>query len=127
MEAQRLLRLEKRHVIVGVDTDALTGPYEAGMGWAAKIDKPDFVGKAALTRAATASPRELLVGFAVQGEGVPEDGAAVVIDGKLAGRITSSRYSPGSGAAIGLAWVPAEHAKEGSGHSGSRARTTGAR
>ena len=37
----------------------------------------------------------------------------MVIDGKLAGRITSSRYSPGSGTAIGLAWVPAEHAQEG--------------
>ena len=113
VEAQRLLRLEKRHVIVGVDTDALTGPYEAGMGWASKIDKPDFIGKVALMRAATASPRELLVGFAVQGTGVPEDGAAVVIDGKPAGRITSSRYSPGAGAAIGLAWIPAEKAKEG--------------
>ena len=46
VEAQRLLRLEKRHVIVGVDTDALTNPYEADMGWAVKLEKPDFVGKA---------------------------------------------------------------------------------
>ena len=46
VEAQRLLRLEKRHVIVGVDTDALTSPYEADMGWAVKLDKSDFVGKA---------------------------------------------------------------------------------
>ena len=46
VEAQRLLRLEKRHVIVGVDTDALTNPYEADMSWAIKLDKPDFVGKA---------------------------------------------------------------------------------
>jgi sarcosine oxidase subunit alpha len=113
VEAQRLLRLEKRHVIVGVDTDALTSPYEAGMGWAAKIEKADFVGKVALTRARGASTRELLVGFVVQGQNVPEDGAAVVIEGKLAGRITSSRYSPRMGSAIGLAWVPSETAQEG--------------
>jgi sarcosine oxidase subunit alpha len=115
VEAQRLLRLEKRHVIVGVDTDALAGPYEAGMGWAAKIEKPDFVGKVALTRAAGATSREKLVGFVVEGTGIPEDGAAVVVDGKLAGRITSSRYSPGKKAAIGLAWVPSEKAEEGAG------------
>lgn len=113
VEAQRLLRLEKRHVIVGVDTDALAGPYESGLGWAAKIEKPDFVGKAALTRAMGARSREKLVGFIVQGTGIPDDGAAVVVQGKLAGRITSSRYSPGKGAAIGLAWVPWEKAEEG--------------
>ena len=49
VEAQRLLRLEKRHVIVGVDTDALTSPYEADMAWTVKLDKPDFIGKARWT------------------------------------------------------------------------------
>ena len=52
VEAQRLLRLEKRHVIVGVDTDALSSPYEAGMAWVAKLDKPDFIGRNALARLA---------------------------------------------------------------------------
>ena len=58
VEAQRLLRLEKRHVIVGVDTDALTNPYEADMGWAVKLDKDDFVGKALLSHAAAKISRE---------------------------------------------------------------------
>jgi sarcosine oxidase subunit alpha len=113
VEAQRLLRLEKRHVIVGVDTDALSGPYEAGMGWAAKLDKEDFIGKVALRRAAKAGSREKLVGFVIRGTEVPDDGSAVVVDGKLAGRVTSSRYSPGIGAAVGLAWVPPDKAVEG--------------
>ncbi len=113
VEAQRLLRLEKRHVIVGVDTDALAGPHESGMAWAAKLDKADFIGKVALTAAATATPREQLVGFVADGGGVPEDGAAVVIEGKPAGRVTSCRFSPAKNAAIGLAWVPTEKAKEG--------------
>lgn len=113
VEAQRLLRLEKRHVIVGVDTDALTGPYESGMGWATRFEKDDFVGKLALSCAVTTPSREQLVGFVVQGERIPEDGAAVIIDGRLAGRVTSSRYSPAKGAGIGLAWVPKENAQEG--------------
>jgi glycine cleavage system aminomethyltransferase T len=108
-----LLRLEKRHAIVGVDTDALADPYAAGMGWAAKLEKESFVGKLALSRAAARSPRERLVGFVIPGERIPADGSAVVVDGKPAGRVTSARYSPAQKAAIGLAWVPSEKAEEG--------------
>jgi len=112
IEAQRLLRLEKRHVIIGVDTDALTNPYEAGMGWVAKLDKADFIGRAALRRLETEPPQNSLVGFTMEGA-LPEDGAAVLVDGKLAGRVTSARYSPVNGKAVGLAWVPASSAREG--------------
>ena len=113
VEAQRLLRLEKRHVIVGVDTDALTNPYEAGMAWIAKLDKDDFVGKAALSRARMHQPQQSLVGFVMSDDSVPEDGAAVLVNGQLAGRVTSARYSPVNGKAVGLAWVPAAAAAEG--------------
>jgi sarcosine oxidase, subunit alpha len=113
VEAQRLLRLEKRHIIVGVDTDALTNPYEADMGWAVKLDKNDFVGKALLSRAALDQSRERLVGFVLQGGDVPPDGAAIVVNGKPAGRVSSSRYSPAQGAGVGLAWVRASKAQEG--------------
>jgi sarcosine oxidase subunit alpha len=113
VEAQRLLRLEKRHVIIGVDTDALTTPYEAGMSWTTKLDKPDFVGKAELSRAVNSPPREVLVGFVLPGSNVPEDGSAIVSGGKPAGRVTSSRYSPFRQAVIGLAWVNPGQAQEG--------------
>ena len=43
VEAQRILRLEKLHIIPGHDTDALTNPFEANMGWTVKLDKPDFL------------------------------------------------------------------------------------
>ncbi len=113
VEAQRLLRLEKRHAIVGVDTDALADPFAAGLGWAAKLEKKSFVGKTALSRSATHSPRERLVGFVVPGRHVPADGSAVVAEGKPAGRVTSARYSPARKAAIGLAWVASDRASEG--------------
>ena len=45
VEAQRVLRLEKGHIIVGQDTDGLTHPAEAGMEWALAKKKPFFVGK----------------------------------------------------------------------------------
>ncbi len=113
VEAQRLLRLEKRHVIVGVDTDALTSPFEAGMSWVAKLDKDDFIGKAGLLRTENQQPPQKLIGFIMNGPAVPADGAAVVVEGKLAGRVTSARHSPLNGAAVGLAWIVSEHAAAG--------------
>lgn len=113
IEAQRLLRLEKRHIIVGVDTDATTNPLEAGMGWVPKLEKEDFIGRAALRRLQDEQLRRSLVGLIMTGDALPEDGAAVIVGGKLAGRVTSARYSPANQKAIGLAWVPAEFAREG--------------
>ena len=48
VEAQRILRLDKRHLIVGQDTDALSTPMESDMTWVMKFDKPDFIGKQSL-------------------------------------------------------------------------------
>src|SRR5271154_7388531 len=67
VETQRVLRLEKKHIIVGVDTDALSNPYEAGMGWVAKLDKADFIGRVALTRLKQNPLERMLVGFELEG------------------------------------------------------------
>src|SRR5262249_11065633 len=48
VEAQRVLRLEKGHVLIGQDTDGLTHPVEAGLEWVVKRDKPFFVGQRSL-------------------------------------------------------------------------------
>ncbi len=47
VEAQRILRLEKGHIIVGQDTDGLTHPAEANMEWALGKKKSFYVGKRA--------------------------------------------------------------------------------
>lgn len=113
VEAQRWLRLEKRHVIVGVDTDALSNPYEADMAWVAKLDKNDFIGRNALQRLSSAPAQQNLVGFVMLDESLPQDGAAILVDGALAGRVTSARYSPVNGKAVGLAWLAARSTSEG--------------
>jgi sarcosine oxidase, subunit alpha len=113
VEAQRLLRLEKRHVIVGVDTDALTSPYEAGMAWVVKPDKDDFIGKFALGKLARVPAQQSLIGFMMNANELPDDGAAILVNGVLAGRVTSARYSPAVRKAIGLGWVTSGAASEG--------------
>ena len=108
VEAQRILRLEKKHVIVGQDTDALSNPLEADMEWVVKFNKDDFIGKRALQAVQGRGPRQKLVGFALRNSGMAEGGQAVVLNGKPAGRVASAKYSPTAGKCVGLAWVPIE-------------------
>ncbi|MDQ3127182.1 MAG: (2Fe-2S)-binding protein, partial [Chloroflexota bacterium] len=110
VEAQRVLRLEKQHAIVGQDTDALSDPRGASMGWLIKGDRRDFIGRDAIAALDARGLRDVLIGFEMIGTAVPAEGAAVVRDGKPIGRVTSSKWSPTLGKAIGLAWLPAEDA-----------------
>jgi sarcosine oxidase subunit alpha len=114
VETQRLLRLEKKHIIVGHDTDALSNPYDSDLKWVVKLDKSDYIGHHAHKRTQTLAGKSRLVGFQCVNGGRPDDGSAVVIQGKLAGRVTSARFSPLLKKYVGLAWVPTEHSSEGS-------------
>jgi sarcosine oxidase subunit alpha len=113
VDAQRLLRLEKKHLLPGVDTDALSNPLEADLPWIVKLEKEDFIGKRSLARATENGPRNRLVGFRVPGETIPEPPALVLYQGKLGGRVTSCQFSPAAGCAVGLAWVPAAQSRNG--------------
>ena len=113
VEAQRLLRLEKKHLLPGVDTDALSNPLEADLPWIVKFDKEDFVGKRSLFRAHERGPQNRLVGFRVAGESIPKPPALVLHNGTLGGRVTSCEYSPAAGCAVGLAWISAAKARNG--------------
>jgi sarcosine oxidase, subunit alpha len=104
VEAQRILRLEKKHVIVGQDTDALTNPYEADLDWVVRADKEDFIGKSSLLAARTGGIQNRLIGFIA--EAAVEDGSAVLMNGEPVGRVTSARISPLQHGCIGLAIVP---------------------
>ncbi len=113
LEAQRILRLEKGHVIVGQDTDAVSTPMDVGSAWAVRFDKPDFIGRGGLAVAAGRGLQQRLVGFVMPGAVAPEDGAPVVSGGRPVGRVTSARLSPTLGRGFGLAWVPPRLAEEG--------------
>jgi sarcosine oxidase subunit alpha len=115
VEAQRILRLEKGHFIVGQDTDGLTRAFSAGLDWAIKLDKDDFAGQPELAWQLEAGVAQKLVGLQpVDGSVVPEE-ASLIMDGtEIAGRITSSRMSPTLGRSICLAQVDAHLAEPGS-------------
>jgi sarcosine oxidase subunit alpha len=114
LEPQRVLRLEKMHILVGQDTDSESNVLEANMPWIAKMDKEDFVGKWALEQVASRGMREQLVGFEMEDGRVPPEGGQVVVkDRRPIGRVTSARWSPELRKVVGMAWVPPELAHDG--------------
>lgn len=116
LEAQRLMRLEKGHVIIGQDTDGMTTPEELDMSWAVAGSKPFFVGKRSLElRGKTPSNRKL-VGFKLDrmpAAGLQESNL-VVKGGSIVGFITSIACSPTLQKVIGLAYADRRDAGLGS-------------
>ena len=111
LEAQRIMRLEKGHFIVGQDTDGLTLAPTTGLEALIKLDKPDFVGKPELRWALDAQgddePRIVAVQPADRSI-VPPEASQIVRPGtnEILGRITSSRMSPTLQRGVCLAQVP---------------------
>jgi aminomethyltransferase len=112
--ARDSLRLEMAYRLYGSDMDDATTPLEAGLSWVVKLDKGEFVGRAALVKQKEAGVPKKLVGFTLVDPGIPRHGYAVLQDGKPAGTVTSGTKSPSLGTAIGLAYVPPALAAEGS-------------
>jgi sarcosine oxidase subunit alpha len=115
LEPQRILRLQKMHILVGQDTDSESTPFGAAMPWIVKLDKDeDFIGKWALEHAAEHPAPTALVGFTLPDSGAPTEGAAVLdARGEPVGQVTSARRSRQLGQVIGMAWVPAALASDG--------------
>jgi sarcosine oxidase subunit alpha len=116
VEAQRILRLEKGHLIVGQDTDGLTRGFSAGLDWAIKLDKADFLGKPELAwqHDVENGSGSRLVGLQPEdGSLVPPEASQIVDGPRIVGRVTSSRMSPTLGRSICLAQVEAALAAPG--------------
>ncbi len=116
VEAQRILRLEKGHIIVGQDTDGLTHPGEANMEWALGKKKPYYLGKRAVDMQLRKGTKRKLVGFALPdvAEPAPKECHLIIRDGDIIGRVTSAVRSETLGRVVGLAYVPLDLVEVGS-------------
>ena len=114
VEAQRLLRLEKGHIIVGQDTDGLTIPQEANMAWAIAQKKDFYHGKRAIDVINKQPLKRLLVGFTLPNNSpLPEECNLILSNNDITGRVTSVSHSPSLNKIIGLAFVSLDQAEEG--------------
>ncbi len=105
--ARDTLRLEARLSLYGNDIDETTNPIEAGLGWTVKMDKGDFVGRAAIEAIKSKPLPRKLVGFEVTGRGIARHGYPLRdLDGREAGICTSGSPAPTVGKNIGLGYLP---------------------
>ncbi len=107
LQALFALRLEKGHVIVGMDTELDTTPRRLGMDWAVRMDKPRFIGRAALERTAGLPDHRRLVGFTMEagsGDAAPVEGSPIWSEGEIIGHVTGSWHSPVLGRTVMLGW-----------------------
>ncbi len=103
LQALFALRLEKGHVIVGMDTEMDSTPRRLDMDWAVKLDKPNFIGRTALLRTADLEDHRHLFGLTMEGP-APVEGAPIWIGDEIVGHVTSSFQSPGLGTTVMLGW-----------------------
>ena len=118
--ARDTLRLESRLPLYGNDLDDDHTPLEAGLGWAVKLDRRDFIGADALRRQKQAGLTRKLAGFrieegqrAIARPGYPIVDRAITEGSPVIGAVTSGGPGVYVGGAIGLGYVPVEQAAPG--------------
>ena len=113
LAARDTLRLEMGFCLYGNDIDDTTSPFEAGLGWITKFTK-DFVNSEALKQEKEQGIKRKLIGFELEGRGIPRQGYEIVDkDSNVIGVVTSGTMSPSLGKAIGMGYVPKELADPG--------------
>ena len=112
--ARDTLRLEARLSLYGNELDETTNPLEAGLGWVVKLNKSEFIGRAALADIKAQGLSRKLVGFAMIGRGIGRHGHTIVDQGGTAiGNVTSGAPGLSVGRNIGLGYVPSAYASLG--------------
>ncbi|MEX1215014.1 sarcosine oxidase subunit alpha [Saccharospirillum sp.] len=121
-ETMHILRAEKGFIIAGQDTDGSVHPYDLGLSWAVKEDKPfSFVGKRGMKREdCMREDRKQLVGLKTKDpRAVLPEGAQAVDDPnqpipmKMLGHVTSSYYSANLGRSIAMGVIKNGHKRTG--------------
>lgn len=109
--ARDTLRLEARMPLYGNELADDISPLEAGLGWAVKLAKGEFIGRDAIAAVKESGAPRRTVGFRLlERAGSARHGYPVQVDGKPVGVVTSGARSPTLGAEIGLALIDADAA-----------------
>jgi len=113
--ARNTLRLEGKLPLYGHEISDTINVWEAGLDRFCKMEKPEFIGRAALERAKAEGVKKALVGLEMVDRGIARDGYKVLDDGgREIGYVTSGSPAPFLKKNIALAYVPPGHAALGS-------------
>ncbi|MFK8016205.1 MAG: glycine cleavage system aminomethyltransferase GcvT [Gammaproteobacteria bacterium] len=108
--ARDTLRLEAGMHLYGQDMDENVLPLNCGLSWTVALEPADrdFIGRAALEKAQADGLKFRLAALVLEGRGVLRAHQSVMVEGALAGEVTSGTFSPTLKRSIGLARVPIE-------------------
>jgi len=108
------LRLEKGYRLWGADMTTEDTPYEAGLGWTVKLDKPAFVGRDACLKLKAQPPTRKLCCLTFEDpRAVALGNEPIFADGNCVGHITSANFGYSVGKFIAYGYLPAAHAAPG--------------
>jgi aminomethyltransferase len=111
--ARDTLRLEAAMPLYGHELTEEIDPLQAGLSWAVKFDKGDFVGKGALLARQKDAGRPVRVGLELDGRRAAREGATVRLAGQVVGKVTSGTVTPTLDRPIAMAYVLPAHAAPG--------------
>ena len=113
--ARNTLRLEAKLPLYGHEISDNINVWEAGLDRFCKMEKPDFIGRAALEKAKAEGVKRMLVGLEMIERGIARDGYKVLDEtGSEIGYVTSGSFAPFLKKNIALAYVPPQFAAVGS-------------
>ena len=98
------LRLEASMPLYGHELNETVTPYAAGLGWAVKLDKGDFVGRDALL-GAKVRPGQARIGLKLEGKRIARQGAEIFRNGQLVGLVSSGTFAPTLEQSLAMALV----------------------
>jgi sarcosine oxidase subunit alpha len=109
VEAQNVLRMEKGHIILGVESEQRTNLLDCGLGflWDRTKSQAKTVGAVALRQAEADPGRLTLVGIQMEGDRPARDGS-IIVDSRVRGYVCTARKSVSLGKAVGMALVESQ-------------------
>lgn len=111
--ARDTLRLEAAMPLYGHELTEIIDPFTAGLDFAVKFDKPEFIGKAALEGIAKRTDRKKRIGLELAGKRIAREGAALMQGDRTVGVVTSGTFSPTLEKPIAMAYVEPDVASPG--------------
>lgn len=107
------LRFEAAMPLYGNEMDEDHSPLEAGLKFAIKMDKEDFIGKEALEKEIEEGQKRKIIGLELKGRGIPRQGYKILKDGKEIGVITTGYLSPTLEKPLANVIIDADQAEKG--------------
>jgi aminomethyltransferase len=105
--ARDTLRLEASMPLYGHEMDDTVSPIETGLGFAVKLEKEDFIGKAGIL--SRGEPTRTRVGLVITGRGIAREACPVYYEGELIGATTSGTHCPYLGRPVAMALLEVAH------------------